>query len=312
VLFPVSYLLTSLSLDNKNLSASQTWSTWLNWRLRYNYFRFGKQTFVILEFYFRFRFRPYCRNPHNILHKVVKFDLYRTTESVIDFSRWSHKYNSTSGFLFVNATAFKRSKSISKPNFVDVSQFTAEITILPFWKNKRPQYWNSTSGFDFDYIVAIYVLFASGCPKSSKSDCLLRKYDVMSILKMAAAVAQYYFRFCFCWCHCLQKVTIYQQTKFRRHISICGWAITISVSEKTNVRHIACSFCTRPLNSIQIGPLTAEIWRHNRFLMMAAAAAQYYFRIRICWYHCFQKVQVYQQTKFRRHVSIYVVVVVIA
>ena len=232
MLFPVSYLLTSLSLDNKNLSASQTWSTWLNWRLRYNYFRFGKQTFVILEFYFRFRFRPYCRNPHNILHKVVKFDLYRTTESVIDFSRWSHKYNSTSGFLFVNATAFKRSKSISKPNFVDVSQFTAEITILPFWKNKRPQYWNSTSGFDFDYIVAIYVLFASGCPKSSKSDCLLRKYDVMSILKMAAAVAQYYFRFYICWCHCFQKVKIYQQTKCRRHISIHSWYITTSGFEK--------------------------------------------------------------------------------
>jgi len=37
---------------------------------------------------------------------------------------------------------------------------------------------------------------------------------------------------------------------------------------------------------------------------MAAAAAQYYFRFRICWYRCLQKVKVHEQTKFRRHISI--------
>jgi len=51
-------------------------------------------------------------------------------------------------------------------------------------------------------------------------------------LKMAAAAAQYYFQFPTCWCHYIRKVKIYQQTKFRRHISIHGWAITISVLEK--------------------------------------------------------------------------------
>jgi len=30
-----------------------------------------KQISAILKFYFRFRFRPYCRNPHDILHKSV-------------------------------------------------------------------------------------------------------------------------------------------------------------------------------------------------------------------------------------------------
>jgi len=34
---------------------------------------------------------------------------------------------------------------------------------------------------------------------------------------------------------------------------------------------------------------------------MPDPAAQYYFRFRICWRHCLQKVKVYQQTKFRRH-----------
>ena len=61
----------------------------------------------------------------------------------------------------------------------------------------------------------------------------MRKYDDISIFfKMAAAEAQYYFCFPVCWFHCLQKVKIYQQTKFRRHISIHGWNVTTSVSEK--------------------------------------------------------------------------------
>jgi len=49
---------------------------------------------------------------------------------------------------------------------------------------------------------------------------------------MAAATAQYYFRFPICWCHSIRKVKVYQQTKFRRHISIHGWDITTSVFEK--------------------------------------------------------------------------------
>ena len=51
-------------------------------------------------------------------------------------------------------------------------------------------------------------------------------------LKMAAAAAQYCFRFCICWCHCLQKVKVYQHTKFRRHILVHGWDITTSCLEK--------------------------------------------------------------------------------
>jgi len=35
--------------------------------------------------------------------------------------------NTTSGFVFVDVTAFRRSKSISKPNLVDTSIFAAEI-----------------------------------------------------------------------------------------------------------------------------------------------------------------------------------------
>jgi len=46
----------------------------------------------------------------------------------IHFSRWrTLSLNTTSGFVFVDVTAFRSSKSIRKPNFVDITQFMAEI-----------------------------------------------------------------------------------------------------------------------------------------------------------------------------------------
>ena len=49
---------------------------------------------------------------------------------------------------------------------------------------------------------------------------------------MAAATAQYYFRFRICRCQCLQKVKIYQQTKFCQYISIHSWHIITSGLEQ--------------------------------------------------------------------------------
>ena len=47
----------------------------------------------------------------------------------IHFSRWRPlPLYITSGFVFVDVTAFRRSTSISKPNFVEISQLTAEIS----------------------------------------------------------------------------------------------------------------------------------------------------------------------------------------
>jgi len=43
---------------------------------------------------------------------------------------------------------------------------------------------------------------------------------------------RYYFRSRICWYCCLQKAKVYEQTKFRRHISIDGWDITTSVFKK--------------------------------------------------------------------------------
>jgi len=56
-------------------------------------------------------------------------------------------------------------------------------------------------------------------------------------------------------------------------------------------------FCIRLPNFVQVGTPTAEIWRHIHF-------SRCYFRLRICWCHCLQKVKVYQQTNFRQDISI--------
>jgi len=72
-------------------------------------------------------------------------------------------------------------------------------------------------------------------------------------LKMAAAsaTAKYYFRFRICWCYCLQKGKVYQQTKFHRHISFDGRAVTTSVFEKQTsaILEFYFRFRSRPLRS---------------------------------------------------------------
>jgi len=100
-----------------------------------------------------------------------------------------------------------------------------------------------------------------------------------SFLKMAAATAKYYFPFRICWCHCLQKVKVYEQTKFRRHISIDGSDFINSVFEKQTsailefyfrfwsrpLPVICMSFCITLPNFVQIGVPTGEIWSHFHF-----------------------------------------------
>jgi len=73
ILLSVSYLLMSMPSEGQNLSPNQIQLTYLHSRLRYYCFRYGKQTSAILEFYFRFRFRPFPRNLQVILHQAIEF-----------------------------------------------------------------------------------------------------------------------------------------------------------------------------------------------------------------------------------------------
>jgi len=134
ILLPVSYLLMLLPSEGKSLLANQILSRYINWRLRYNYFRF--------------------RNT-NVRHIGILFPISVTTSS-------------------------------------------SSICMLSGYRN---------------------------CPNRSTHCGNMTSYP---FLKMAAATAKYYFRFRNCWCNCLQKVKVYQQTKFRRDISIGGCNIVTS------------------------------------------------------------------------------------
>jgi len=113
-------------------------------------------------------------------------------------------------------------------------------------------------------------------------------------IKMAAAAAQYYFRFRICWYRCLQQVKVYEQTKFRRHISIDGWDITTSVFWKTNVLHIGnlllvSTICPKYAHYSASGYRISFKSKHplRKYDVIsisqdggAAATAEYYFRFR--------------------------------
>jgi len=93
---------------------------------------FKIQTSAILKFYFRFRSRSVRRNLHVILQQATEFRPNRNTYfgnmTLYPFPRWwPRRLNTTSGFVFVDVTAFRRSKSLSKPNFVEMSPLAAEI-----------------------------------------------------------------------------------------------------------------------------------------------------------------------------------------
>ena len=79
----------------------------------------------------------------------------------IDFTKWRpQRRKSTSGFWFGYVSHLERSRAIGIHNFDPIYQSTAEILLLPVAENKRPPYWNPTSGFDFDMFTLIGIRFS--------------------------------------------------------------------------------------------------------------------------------------------------------
>jgi len=176
-----------------------------------------------------------------------------------------------------------------------------------------------TSGFDLDQFTVICILLCNRLP---------------NFVQIGAPTAEIWRHihfwiwwprplnntsgFVFFSCHCLQKVKIYQQTKFCPDTSIGGWDITTFGFEiqTSAILEYYFRFRYRPVRRNQHVFLhqTTEFrpnqsthrWNMSTypFLNMAAATAKYYFRFRICWCRCLQKVKIYQQTKFRRDISI--------
>ena len=115
--------------------ANQISSTYLNWWLRYNYLRFWKTNVCRIGNLLSVLISIIC--PKYILF-CIRLPNFVQIEAPtaekwchIHFSRWlPRRLNTTSGFVSVDVTAFRRSKSISKPNFVDISQMEAEIFFM--------------------------------------------------------------------------------------------------------------------------------------------------------------------------------------
>ena len=128
------FLMSLPSEGGQNLPVNQVSSTYLNWRLRYNYFRFWKTNVrhfvILLPVWSRISTLSvicmlFCISLLNFVHiGALIAEIWRH----IHFSRWRPRLlNTTSGFIFVDVAAFRMSKSISKPNFVEISQLAAEI-----------------------------------------------------------------------------------------------------------------------------------------------------------------------------------------
>jgi len=120
---------------SKSIS-KQISSTYLNSRLRYNYFPFWKTNVrhvgillpVSISTFFAVICTLFCiKQPSFVYVRAPAAECGNMT-SYSRFSRWLPRpLTTTSGFVSVDVTAFTRSKSTSKPNFVDISQFTVEI-----------------------------------------------------------------------------------------------------------------------------------------------------------------------------------------
>ena len=120
---------------------------------------------------------------------------------------------------------------------------------------------------DFDLLKA-------AISKNAKPEIVFLRFGRhIALSKMAAMAAQYYFRFRICY-RCLQKVKVYEQTKFRRHISIDGRDIATSIFDKQTsaILEIYFRFRFRPFTRnlhiilhqaipkfVQIEAFTAEI-----------------------------------------------------
>jgi len=129
----------------------------------------------------------------------------------IHFSTWRPQpLNTTSGFVFVDVTAFRKSKSLSKPNFVELQIFIGS------WDINTCSFEIQTSA-----ILQFYFRFRSRSVRRNLHVILHQPTEFRlnqsnhcgnmtsyPFLNMAAATAKYYFRFRICWCDCLQKVSL--------------------------------------------------------------------------------------------------------
>ena len=129
---------------------------------------FLKQTAAILKLYFRFHFDVSVVIGMWFLVGVpifFKSDHQRPSYDVIVISKMAATASQIYfQFLLWWRTAIKNVKVYCKLNFDNVAQSAAEILLFPVFWNKRPPYWNFTSGFHFNVFTVIGMWFCVGIP----------------------------------------------------------------------------------------------------------------------------------------------------
>jgi len=118
------------------------------------------------------------RNWHVVLHQPAKCHSNRVIcgRAMTSYRFWiwpPPRLNTTSGFVFVDVTVFRRSKSIREPNLIDVTQFAADVYLLPSVKNQRPQYCSALP------VITLYRRYnvITGSAEQSRPRRLWRSFD---------------------------------------------------------------------------------------------------------------------------------------
>jgi len=122
-----------------------------------------------------------CSHRRVILHLFSKFRRDRMIDGGVMtsyrfFKMTAYSRKCTSGFRFSDGICLGRWKSICLPNFDEISQFMAEIKLLPVSENGRPPYRNSNSGVDLTYVYCTviathrHVILLNDMPAKFRSD----------------------------------------------------------------------------------------------------------------------------------------------
>ena len=128
ILLPVSYLM-SLSSKGQFLSANQTSSTYLNPRLRYNYFRFGKTTVRHIEILLPVSILT--TSPYSACHSTLGWRILSKSVNPLQIISIFKMAATAAQFYFRLQIGLRRffrmSVSISKPYFVVITPSASEI-----------------------------------------------------------------------------------------------------------------------------------------------------------------------------------------
>jgi len=156
----------SLPLEGQSLSANEISSTYLNRRLRYNYFRFWKTNVRHIWTLLPVSISTiWTKSAHYSAtdYRISSKSMHPLWKYTVHFSRrWLRRLNTTSGFVFLMLPS--EAQSIWTNQILwRYLYWRLRYNYFRF-RNKRPPYWNSTFGFEIDQFAVICMLFCIRLP----------------------------------------------------------------------------------------------------------------------------------------------------